>query len=107
MHNRLMKLFDDQKILYSKQFGFRKKCSASHTIISLIENIQKRVDDKQFAGGIFIALKKAFDSVDHIANMWFKSYLSNHIQYVSINDFSTNHNLIKYGVPQASVLEQL
>ena len=116
-----MKFFDDQKILYSKQFGFQKQFSTPHTIISLIENIQKRVVDKQFACGIFIGLKKAFDTVDQtlllsklsyygirvIANMWFKSYLSNHTQYVSINDFNSNHELMKYGVPPGSVLESL
>ena len=42
MHSRLMKFFDDQKILYLKQFGFRKTFSTSHAIIS-----QESVDDKQ------------------------------------------------------------
>ena len=33
--------------------------------ISLIENIQKSVDDKQIASGVFINLEKVFDNVDH------------------------------------------
>ena len=80
-----MKFLDDQKILYLKQFGFQKNFSISHAIISLIENVQKSVDDKQIATGVFIDLEKAFDTVDHtlllnklfyygirgIANRWF------------------------------------
>ena len=65
MHSRLMKFLDDQKILYLKQFGFQKIFSISHAIISLIENVQKSVDDKQIATGVFIDLEKAFDTVDH------------------------------------------
>ena len=34
-------------------------------IISLIEIIQKSVDDKQIACGVFIDPEKAFDTVDH------------------------------------------
>ena len=117
-----MNFLDDQKILCFKQFGFRKKISTSfHAIISLIENIQESIDNKQIAGGVFIDLEKAFDSVDHtlllnklsyygirgIANRWFKSYLSNRTQYVSINGFNSNHKLMKYGVPGGAVLGPL
>ena len=46
MQSRLMKLLDDQTIVYLKQFGCQKFFSTLHDIISLIENIQKSVDDK-------------------------------------------------------------
>ena len=109
MHIRLMKFLDDQKILYLKQFGFRKHFSTSHTIISLIGNIQKSADDKKIACGVFIDLEKAFDTFNNtlflnklsyygirgVANRWFKSYLSNRTQYVSINGFNSNHKLMK------------
>ena len=35
----------------------------SHAIISLIENIQKFVDDKQIPGEVSVDLEKAFDTV--------------------------------------------
>ena len=60
-----MKFLDDQNILYLKQFGFQKKFFTSYAIISLIDNIQKSVDDKQVACRVFIDLKKAFDTVHH------------------------------------------
>ena len=58
-----MKFFDNQNILYSKQFGFQKNVSTSLANIILIANIQKRVDDKQIACRVFFALEKAFDTV--------------------------------------------
>ena len=47
------------RILYYKQFGFRKNFSAAYTIVDLTENIQQNMC------GIFIDLKKAFGTVDH------------------------------------------
>ena len=88
IQSRLIKLADDRKILHSKQFGFRKNFSISHTIISSIKNIQKHVDDKQITYEVFIDLEKPFYTDDHtlllgilsyygigdIENRWFKSY---------------------------------
>ena len=60
-----------------KQFGFQKKNSASYTIISLTENIQKSVDDKQIACGVFVGLEKVFDTIDY-------TVLLNKLSYYSI-----------------------
>ena len=37
----------------------------SYAIISLIENIQKSIDNKQIECRVFIDLEKALDTVDH------------------------------------------
>ena len=121
MHNRLMKFLTEQKILYLKQFGFRKNFSFAHAIINLIDSIENAFDQNKFACGVFIDLKKAFDTVDHeillkklwhcgirgIANEWFKSYLTNRMQYDSINGISSDLLKVNSGVLQGSVLGPL
>ena len=91
MHKRLMEFLNEQKILYCKQYGFRKGFSTAHAIISLIGNTESAIHNTQFVCGVFIDLQKAFDTVDHnillekiqhygirgIAHQWFKSYLEN------------------------------
>ena len=68
-----------------------------------------------------LSLSKAFDCVDHkillhklnvygirgIALTWFQSYLSNRVQYVSINGSNSDHLVVKSGVPQGSILGPL
>ena len=63
MHNRLMKFLTGQKILYLKQFGFRK--NFAHAIINLIDSIENAFDKNQYTCRVFIDPKKAFDTVHH------------------------------------------
>ena len=65
MHTRLSKFLEDNKCLFSKQFGFRNKHSTTHALIDLTETIRKSLDDNEFACGVFLDLKKAFDTVNH------------------------------------------
>ena len=64
-HSRLIEFLKEKQILYYRQFGFRKDFSTNHVILTLLESMQKALDDRQFACRIFIDLKKAFDTVSH------------------------------------------
>ena len=65
MHKRLYDFLEVNKILHSLQFGFRQKHSISHTLISMTEKIRNSIDNGNYGCGIFIDLKKAFDTVNH------------------------------------------
>ena len=58
-------LLEINNVLPSLQFGFRKKHSTSHTLISMTENIRNTIDNGKCGYGVFIDVKKAFDIVDH------------------------------------------
>ena len=72
--------------------------STSHAVMELIEEISNAKDSKNHAIGVFIDLRKVFDTVDHgilikknyyvmrgVVNYWIKSYLSDRKQFVNID----------------------
>ena len=121
MASRLHTLLELHSIIYPNQYGFRPRFSTSHSLISITESIKKTIDDKKYGCGIFIDLKKAFDTVNHdillrklehygirnVALDWFKSYLTRRKQFVHINGENSETKSITCGVPQGSVLGPL
>ena len=121
MHNWFYNFLEVNEILQPLQFGFREKKHSQHTLISMNETIRKSTDNGNFGCGIFIDLKKAFDTINRsillrklehygirdIPLQWFHSYLSNRRQYVPINGLSSYEYNIIHGVPQGSVLPPL
>ena len=117
-HNRLMSFINDKQILNDSQFGFRKNMSTAMAIIELVEEITTAIDEGKTTVGVFIDLKKAFDTVDHnilakklehygirgLAKDWVCSYLENRRQYVCINNSNSDCLDVKGGVPQGSIL---
>ena len=108
-------------VLHENQFGFRKNNSIIFALIQITEKIKESIDKGNFGCGIFIDLRKAFDTVNHEILLlklehcgirgtmlnWFKSYLCNREQYVFLNGESSKVKDITCGVPQGSVLGPL
>ena len=121
VHKKLTNYFDKKNIIVNNQYGFRFKHSTTDALIDMTEQIRKALDRSQFAYGTFIDLKKAFDTVDHqillsklehygvrgIAKEWFSSYLSDRFQFVTIQEQTSQKEIISHGVPQGSVLGPL
>ena len=63
--SRLQAFIDKNKLLSSSQYGFRSNLSTSYALLELIEELSKSLDDKKITIGVFIDLKKAFDTIDH------------------------------------------
>ena len=60
-----MEVLNEQKIIYYKQYLFRKGFWTAHDIINLIDDIENAIDNKQFLCGVFIDMQREFDTTDH------------------------------------------
>ena len=110
-----------RKILSNYQFGFRKKHSTTHALLNFIEKVAHALDHSSHLIGLFLDFSKAFDTINHEillyklshygvrgkALEWFRSYLLNRKQYVSLNENNSFTEEIKCGVPQGSLLGPL
>ena len=65
MYKRVYNFLTENNIIYDLQFGFRQKFSASHALINLTENIRQALDERYIGCGIFVVLKKTFDTMYH------------------------------------------
>ena len=115
--NQIIAHFERYNLLYKHQYGFRPNHSTVHAILNFCNNVHSALDDDSFNLAVFIDLKKAFDTVDFSvllaklehygvtgrANAWFRSYLTERIQYTEINGVRSYPRTVTVGVPQGSV----
>jgi len=63
VHKQLNDFMIVNSVIFESQFGFQKGKSTSHSLIEIVENIRDCMDNSLYGCGIFIDLKKAFDTV--------------------------------------------
>jgi hypothetical protein len=64
--NRLIEYLNNNNILNSQQFGFRKNLGTEDAIFRLTHEILNVLNSKIMVGSILFDLAKAFDSVNHL-----------------------------------------
>ena len=106
----------ENNILTEEQYGFRKSISPQFAILKLIKYIIESLEKGKFTIGVFLDLRKAFDTVDHGillkkleyygirdgALHWFRSYLSDRYQYTEIGGIKSRRDIVSVGVPQGT-----
>jgi len=121
MCNRLTHYLESNNLLCMEQFGFRKSHSTLHPLVHFLNNVAESKNKNKHTLAIFCDLRKAFDCVDHkillkkLQNLgvqgieleWFRNYLSNRKQFVTLNGENSTLLSILLGVPQGSILGPL
>ena len=121
IHRQLSTFLELKSLIFESQFGFQKKKSTLHSLIDIVENIRQCIENSKYGCGIFIDLKKAFDTVNHnillrklehygirdVELNWFTSYLNDRYQFTFCNNTSSTTQKVLCGVPQGSVLGPL
>ena len=121
VYNQLYEYLEQNNLLYSNQYGFKKKFSTEHAILHLVDKIISDMDNFRTPLAIYLDLSKAFDTLDfdillHKLNhfgisgnalTWFKSYLYNRKHFVQIENTKSHTIQITTGVPQGSILGPL
>ena len=118
MLKRLLDFLDRNYVLSKYQFGFRKDHSTTLAAIEIIKNIIKSLENCDLVAGEYLDLSKAFDTVDHEILLykldyygirghvceWFRHYLSDRQQCVSINGTVSEYAHVQTNVTQGSIL---
>ena len=111
----------DEDILYNHHSDFRGNHSTNLCLSFLTDKVLKEFEEGLLTGMILIDLQKAFGTIDHEILLqklkaikfsestikWFKSYLSERIFLVNIDNKLSDFGKISCGVPQGSILGPL
>ena len=121
IHEQTSSFLSNNELLYNYQSGFRKNHSTDSCLTFLHDKILKGFDKGLMTGMILVDLQKAFDTIDHDILLkklsaigfsnhtigWFKSYLSNRLFRVNLENCYSVPSNITCGVPQGFILGPL
>ena len=121
IHASLLSYLEKWSLLHPLQSGFRPHHSC-HTALARITNMWLNgLNNSNMTGAVFLDLRKAFDLINHDILLkklfvyfrdvnsvsFLRSYLENRLQRVYVHGKFSSDGVLKFGVPQGSVLGPL
>ena len=121
LYDQFYEYLTSNNLLSKQQFGFRRFHSTMSTLLDCTNEWYINMDRGLYNLVVFLDLKKAFDTVDHVlllaklelygvtglALNSFKSYFAERLQVCSVNGKLSNPRIVNCGVPQGSILGPL
>jgi Reverse transcriptase (RNA-dependent DNA polymerase) len=115
---RLVSHLEYNKIIDMNQYGFQRSRNTEQNLLQVVNFISDELNKGNFCVGVFLDLKKAFDTVSHdilLSKMhhygirgtplsWFSSYLSGRSQQVEIEGNLSHPCPINISILQGSIL---
>lgn len=119
--NKFVEFLDLRRFISSNQYGFRKGYSCELPLLLATDLISEALDQGDCVLGIFLDLKKAFDTVNYQillsklerygfrgpALQWLNDYLSHRLQCVKVDNAISPSLPVTCGVPQGSIMGPL
>ncbi len=120
--SQLISHLTENNLFEPLQSGFHKLYRTETALVMVTNDLLIASDSGYFSVLILLDLNAAFDTVDHlvlitrletvfgvsdIALNWFRSYLSDHKQFVSMGVFRSKIGVVQSGVPHGSMLGPL
>ena len=65
IYNRVYNYYVEDKLVFPKQFSFQITSSTEHAVLESVHNFTKSFEKNKYVLGVFIDLKKVFDTVNH------------------------------------------
>ena len=121
VYSQLYEYLVKYSLIFKNQSGFRSKYSCQTALTKIVDDLLKEMDKGNYTGILFLDFKKAFDVVNHclllsklkvykldnLCLKWFTSYLSDRLQRVGMNNNMSTEKVVKFGIPQGSILGPL
>ena len=118
VHSRTVDFINSHHIFTPTQYGFCSNHSTIYTILDIITSTYDNIENQVFTGLVLLDLAKAFDTINHnillqklrhygirgIANNFFRSYLENRTQLLSIANENSTLKSNNIRVPQSPLL---
>lgn len=119
--NKIVKYMEDSHLFNDKQHDFRKGRSCLSKLLAHQDWVLNKLAERKNVDVVFLDFAKAFDKVDHgillhkvkalgitgKIGKWVHAFLTNRLQAVAVDGYTSEKIPVVSGVPQGSVLGPL